>query len=61
MEELKRLGTWTMKKGLIKQRYQSVTDEDLNFDEDHDDELLERLSQKTGMTKEQLIEEINNI
>ena len=61
MEELKRLGTWIMKKGLIKQRYQSVTDADLDFDENHDEELLERLSQKTGMTKEQLIEEINNI
>jgi hypothetical protein len=61
MEELKRLGTWTIKKELIKQRYQNVTDADLDFDEDHEDEMLERLNQKTGITKKKLIEEINKI
>jgi hypothetical protein len=61
MKQLKRLGTWTIKKELIKQRYQNVTDADLDFDEVHEDEMLERLTQKTGITKEKLIEEINKI
>ena len=61
MEQLERLGNWNIKKGLIKERYKSVTEADLDFDEGHTNELLDRLSQKTGMTKEQLIEEINKI
>ncbi len=61
MEQLKILGNWNIKKGLIKERYTYVTDADLDFEEGHEDEMLEKLSLKTGMTKQQLIEEINKI
>ncbi len=59
MEELEILGNWNIKKGLIKTRFTTVTDKDLEFEEGHEDEMLERVSQKTGLTKEQLVIEIN--
>ncbi len=61
MEQLEILGNWNIKKGLIRERYPNVSDTDMDFEEGHEDEMLERISQKTGMTKEQLIEDINKI
>lgn len=58
MKKLEFEGKWNIKKGLIKERF-NVTDQDLEFEEGHEDEMLERLSEKTGLTKEQLVIEIN--
>lgn len=59
MEELKIDGNWNIKKGLIKERFQNVSYEDLEFDIENTDQFLENLSRKTGLTKEQLVEQIN--
>lgn len=60
MKKLKIEGNWSIKKGLIKERFK-VSDQDLEFDEGHEDEMLERLAQKTGIEKDQLVIEINKI
>ena len=45
-------------KGKLKQKYGQLTDNDLEFAEGKDDELLGRLQKKLGRTKEELRKEI---
>jgi uncharacterized protein YjbJ (UPF0337 family) len=54
MDKLSIKGNWNMLKGKLKQSYASLTDDDLKFEEGKEDELIGRLQQKTGQTKEQL-------
>ncbi|MDF1571103.1 MAG: CsbD family protein [Bacteroidales bacterium] len=61
MNELQIKGRWNEIKGNLKQKYGNLTDDDLTFAEGKEDELLGRLQQKTGKTKEQLIDEINKL
>lgn len=51
-------GKWKQVKGKIKQKYADLTDDDLMYVEGKSDELLGRLQEKTGKTKEQLKDEI---
>ncbi len=48
-------------KGKLKQKYARLTDDDLTFAEGKDDELLGRLEQKLGKTKEELRMEIESL
>lgn len=52
-------GKWNQIKGKFKQKYAELTDDDLKYAEGKSDELLGRLQEKTGKTKEQLKDEIN--
>lgn len=56
-EEFK--GKWNQAKGKLKQKYADLTDDDLKYAEGKSDELLGRLQEKTGKTKEQLKSEID--
>lgn len=47
-------GYWNEKKTKLKQRYPSITDEDLLFREGKEQEMLEMLGYKLGKTKEEL-------
>ena len=47
-------GTWNTIKGKLKQAYGNLTDDDLRYEDGKDDELLGRLQQKTGKTKDDL-------
>lgn len=51
-------GKWNQVKGKVKQKYADLTDDDLMYVEGKSDELLGRLQEKTGKTKEQLKDEI---
>jgi uncharacterized protein YjbJ (UPF0337 family) len=48
-------------KGKLKQRYGQLTDNDLSFSEGKEDELLGRLQQKLGKSKEALRDEIEKL
>lgn len=61
MHKLEIKGNWNELKGKIKQKYGQLTDDDLQFTEGKEEELLGRLQKKTGETKEKLIEEINKL
>lgn len=61
MNKLKIKGNWNQVKGKLKQKYGQLTDDDLTYTEGKEDELLGRLQEKTGKTKEQLVEEINKL
>jgi uncharacterized protein YjbJ (UPF0337 family) len=54
MDDLIVKGTWNTLKGKLKQAYGNLTDDDLKYEEGKEDELLGRLQQKTGKTKDQL-------
>jgi len=61
MTNLQFKGSWNEVKGKLKQRYGQLTDDDLAFAEGKDDELLGRLEQKLGKTKEALRMEIESL
>jgi len=48
-------------KGKLKQKYGQLSDDDLAFTEGKEDELLGRLQQKLGKTKEDLRAEIERL
>lgn len=47
-------GNWNEIKGKLKQQYADLTDNDLLYAEGKEDELLGRLQQKLGQTKQQV-------
>lgn len=59
--KLKLKGTWNELKGKIKQQYADLTDDDLLYEEGKDEELLGRIQQKTGKTKEDLAKWIDEL
>lgn len=61
MTKLELKGNWNEAKGKLKQKYAELTDDDLVFVEGKEDELLGRLQQKTGRTKENLRDEIRDL
>ena len=56
MTKLSLKGNWNQVKGKLKQKYADLTDDDLLFEEGKEDELLGRLQERTGETKERLRE-----
>ncbi|HEY7002339.1 MAG TPA: CsbD family protein [Candidatus Udaeobacter sp.] len=58
MTKLQLKGSWKEAKGKLKQKYAQLTDNDLTFAEGKDDELLGRLQQRLGKSKEDLRREI---
>jgi uncharacterized protein YjbJ (UPF0337 family) len=61
MTKLEMKGSWNEMKGKLKQKYGELTDDDLQFAEGKDDELLGRLQQKLGRTKEDIRKEIASL
>ena len=54
MNTLTAKGNWKEISGKLKQKYANLTDDDLLFKEGKDDELMGKLQQKIGTTKEGL-------
>jgi uncharacterized protein YjbJ (UPF0337 family) len=61
MTNLQLKGSWNEVKGKLKQKYGQLTDDDLKFAEGKDEELLGRLQQKLGKTKEELRKELESL
>jgi uncharacterized protein YjbJ (UPF0337 family) len=61
MDRLEIKGKWNQIKGRIKQSYANLTDDDLTYVEGKEDELLGRLQEKTGRSREELVREINSL
>jgi len=61
MTKLEIKGRWNEIKGSLKQKYADLTDDDLLFEEGKEEELLGRLQQKTGETKESIRDFIGKI
>lgn len=54
MNKLEMKGNWNVAKGKLKQKWASLTDDDLRFEEGKDDELIGRIQRRTGQTREQI-------
>jgi uncharacterized protein YjbJ (UPF0337 family) len=61
MDRLEIKGNWNQLKGKIKQKYADVTDDDLTYVEGKEDELVGRLQEKTGKTREEIIKDIKSL
>ena len=61
MTKLQFKGSWNEAKGKLKQKYAQLSDDDLAFTEGKEDELLGRLQQKLGKSKEDLRAEIERL
>jgi uncharacterized protein YjbJ (UPF0337 family) len=54
MTKLEMKGQWNEVKGKLKQKWAQLTDDDLLFEDGKEEELLGRLQQRTGETKDTL-------
>jgi uncharacterized protein YjbJ (UPF0337 family) len=61
MDKLQIKGGWNEMKGKIKQAYGDLTDDDLAYEEGKDDEMLGKLQQKTGKSRDELVKWINSL
>ena len=61
MDELELKGSWNELKGKVKQAYGDLTDDDLTHEEGKDDELYGRIQNKTGKTREQVIDWLKSL
>jgi uncharacterized protein YjbJ (UPF0337 family) len=52
MNSLEAKGDWNITKGKLKQKWASLTDDDLKFGEGKADEVLGRIQKRTGETRE---------
>ncbi|WP_316846841.1 CsbD family protein [Pedobacter psychrodurus] len=48
-------------KGKVKQAYADLTEDDLKYEEGKDDELYGKLQQKTGKTREQVVDWLKSL
>ena len=55
MDKLEIKGRWNELKGKVKQAHGDLTDDDLRYEDGKDDELLGRLQQKLGKSKDELV------
>lgn len=61
MEHLNLRNDWNEAKDKLKLKYGQLTDEDLTFAAGREDEMLGRLQQKIGKTKDELKREIEKL
>ena len=59
--KLQMKGNWNEIKGKLKQKYGQLTDDDLEFAEGKEDELLGRLQKRLGRTRDELRAEIEDM
>lgn len=61
MDKLELKGSWNILKGKVKQAYGDLTDDDLKYEDGKEEELYGRLQQKTGKTREGVIEWLRSL
>ncbi|WP_421976285.1 CsbD family protein [Roseivirga seohaensis] len=54
-------GNWNQLKGKVKQKYGNLTDDDLTYAEGKEDELIGRIQEKTGESKESVKKFIDSL
>jgi len=54
-------GNWNQIKGKLKEKYGELTDNDLQYEKGKEEQLLGRIQERTGETKERIKKWIDNI
>lgn len=58
MDDLRIKGNWNLIKGKLKKKYSALTDDDLQYAEGKEEELIGKLQKKLGKTKDEVINEL---
>ena len=61
MDKLEIKGRWNEVKGKLKQKYADLTDDDLTYAEGKEDELVGKLQQKLGKSRDEIRQEIREL
>ena len=61
MADLKLKGAWNQIKGKAKQSYADLTEDDLLYEEGKEDELLGRLQNKLGKSRDEVVKWLNDL
>jgi uncharacterized protein YjbJ (UPF0337 family) len=61
MNKLTIKGDWNIAKGKLRQKWADLTDDDLQYTEGKEDELVGRIQKRTGQTKEAVQEAIQSV
>ncbi|MBD3375450.1 CsbD family protein [candidate division KSB1 bacterium] len=61
MDKLQFKGKWSEVKGRLKQKYGSLSDDDLAYEEGREEELVGRIQQRLGKTRDEVVREIKSI
>lgn len=54
MNQLEIKGNWNIAKGKLKQKWGELTDDDLDYVEGKEDELVGRIQKRTGQVREEV-------
>lgn len=60
MTKLEIKGDWNITKGVLKQKWAKLTDDDLQFVEGKHDEMIGRIQKRTGESREAVEKAIKN-
>ncbi len=61
MDKLQFKGQWNEVKGRMKQKYGELSDDDLAYQEGHEEELIGRLQKRLGKSRDEVVKEIKSI
>ena len=61
MAKIKSKGDWNVMKGKLKQQFAKLTDDDLLFIKGKEEELIGRIQQKIGRTREEIRDMISKL
>lgn len=61
MDKLELKGKWNEIKGKAKQAYGDLTDDDLTYAEGQEDEMLGKVQQKTGKTRDEAVKWLKSL
>lgn len=61
MDKLEFKGNWNEIKGKAKEEYGELTDNDLAYEEGQEDQMIGRVQQKLGKTREEVVEWLNSL
>lgn len=61
MDKLELKGNWNELKGKVKQSHGEFTDDELEYEEGQEDELLGRIQKKLGKTKDEVVDWLRSL
>lgn len=61
MDNLELKGKWNQAKGKLKQSYADLTDDDLKYEEGKEDELVGKLQEKLGKSRDEVRKMLRDI
>ena len=61
MDKLQIKGNWNQMKGKLKEEYGELTDNDLRYTEGKEDQLIGRLQEKLGKSRDEVIKKLRSL